>query len=293
MKDRTFRFRHDARVLDKAHARRMIVVGLLACLVVAAVHAGASQTTHLRAPPHLLDKVGFVQKLGAQVPLHTTFRNTHGAQVRLGQLLDDKPTLLVPGYYSCINLCSIVRTGVANAVAASGLAPGRQFNVVLVSINPKDTPRTAATTQTNDAVGHRDAHVPRWHYLVGSEQASETLMRSIGFRYFFDKRNGQYDHDAGIVLLTPEGKVSQYLFGVKFAPETLRLGLVHASHGKIGNLVDHFLLLCCNYDPSTGRYSLVIHRVMQLLGCLTVVLLVGVILYLRRREKMTRGDETS
>lgn len=293
MNGRIFRLRHDPRVLDKAHARRTAIVGLLVFLVVAAAHASARQTTHLRAPPHLLDKVGFVQKLGAQVPLHATFRNAHGAKVRLGQLLDGKPTLLVPGYYSCINLCSIVRTGVANAVAASGLAPGKQFNVVLVSINPKDTPRTAATTQTNDAVGHRDAHVPRWHYLVGSRQASEALMRSIGFRYLFDKRNGQYDHDAGIVLLTPQGKVSQYLFGVKFAPETLRLGLVHASHGKIGNLVDHFLLLCCNYDPSTGRYSLVIHRVMQFLGVLTALLLVGVVTYLLRREKRARQGESS
>ncbi|HET6586373.1 MAG TPA: SCO family protein [Oleiagrimonas sp.] len=290
---RTFHLRHDACVPAKAHARHMAIVGLLVCLMVAAAHVSARQTTHLRAPPHLLDKIGFVQKLDAQVPLHTTFRNAHGAQVRLGDLLDGKPTLLVPGYFSCINLCSIVRTGVANAVAASGLAPGKQFNVVLVSINPKDTPRTAATTQTNDAVGHRDAHVPRWHYLVGSRQASEALMRSIGFRYLFDKRNGQYDHDAGIVLLTPQGKVSQYLFGVKFAPETLRLGLVHASHGKIGNLVDHFLLLCCNYDPSTGRYSLVIHRVMQLLGVLTALLLVGVVTYLLRREKRARQDESS
>ncbi|HET7662731.1 MAG TPA: SCO family protein [Rhodanobacteraceae bacterium] len=293
MNIRHARFRHGLRAADKAHARRMAVIGLVACTVVAAANAIAGQPTHLRAPPHLLDKVGFVQKLGAQVPLQTTFRNAHGTQVRLGDLLDGKPTLLVPGYFSCINLCSIVRTGVANAVAASGLAPGKQFNVVLVSINPDDTPRTAATTQTNDAVGHRDAHVPRWHYLVGSRQASAALMRSIGFRYLFDKRNGQYDHDAGIVLLTPQGKVSQYLFGVKFAPETLRLGLVQASHGKIGNLVDHFLLLCCNYDPSTGRYSLVIHRVMQLLGTLTAVLLIGVIAYLRHREKRARKGESA
>jgi|SRR5690625_4358630 len=265
----------------------LAATALLACAVTAAAGASAARPTrtHLRAPPDLLDKVGFVQKLGAQVPLRATFRDAAGARTSLGKLLDGKPTLLVPGYFSCINLCSIVRAGVADAVAASGLQPGKQFNVVLVSINPDDTPRTAAVTKQNDAVGHRDAHVPRWHYLTGSKQTSAALMQSIGFRYFFDKRNGQYDHDAGIVLLTPQGKVSQYLFGVKFAPETLRLGLVHASQGKIGNLVDHFLLLCCNYDPSTGRYSLVIHRVMQFLGILTALLLAGVILYLRRREK--------
>lgn len=247
--------------------------------------AGAGEPTHLRAPPDLLQKVGFTQKLGAQVPLDTVFRNTQGQRVRLGDVVGDRPTLLVPGYFSCVNLCGVVRSAVASAVAASGLAPGRQFNVILVSIDPDDGHRSAATTQQNDAAGHADAYVPRWHYLTGSGDASAVLMRAVGFRYLFDQRNGQYDHDAGIVLLTPQGRVSQYLFGVRFDPETLRLALVHASDGRIGNVVDHFLLLCCDYDPSTGRYSLVIHRVMQLLGLLTVVSLLLLIMWLRHREK--------
>ncbi len=265
------------------------VVVILAFGVWPLVHAG--QPTTLRAPAHLLEKVGFTQQLGAQVPLDAEFHDADGRMLRLRDLLNDKPTLLVPGYFSCTNLCSVVRAGVANAVARSGLQPGKQFNVVLVSIDPADTPKTAAMAQQQDAAAQATAFVPRWHYLTGSQAASEALMRSIGFRYFHDTRNGQFDHDAGIVLLSPQGKVTQYLFGVKFVPETLRLALVNASQGKIGSIVDHFLLLCCNYDASTGRYSLVIHHVMQALGIATVVTLLLLIVLLRRSEQQRRRAE--
>ncbi|MGA9420820.1 MAG: SCO family protein [Rhodanobacteraceae bacterium] len=265
----------------------MWVAGLIAAVAAGCVFAGPPTT--LRAPPDLLSKVGFEQKLGATVPVAAEFRDTRGATVRLGALFDDKPTLLVPGYYGCVNLCGAVRAGVAHAVAKSGFKPGRDFNVVLVSIDPDETPRIAAATQHHDAGAHPAANVARWHYLTASEAAIRRVTRSIGFRYYHDARNGQYDHDAGVVLLTPQGKITQYLFGVEFAPQTLRLALVGASQGRIGNLVDHFLLLCCNYDPSTGRYSLVIHRIMQALGATTALVLVGLVVFLRRSE--TRGRE--
>lgn len=267
--------------------RRRLVPGLYVLLSMAgAVQAGPP--THLRAPPDLADKVGVSQKLGARIPLDTTFRDAGGKSVQLRDLLQGRPTLLVPGYFGCINLCSVIRSGVAKSIAASGLAPGKQFNVVLVSIDPGESSATAHTAQHNDAQMHAGADVSRWHYLTGSRQASRALMQAIGYRYYHDSRNGQYDHDAAIVLLTSEGRISQYLFGVKFAPETLRLALVQASHGSIGSVVDHFLLLCCNYDPSTGRYSLVIHRVMQILGVLTVLLLLGVVAFFLRIEKRRR-----
>jgi protein SCO1/2 len=249
----------------------------------------ASTQAHVRAPPDLLKRVGFDQDLGARAPMDGKFRDAHGQPASLRGLAQGKPILLVPGYFHCANLCGIVRAGVANAVKASGFVPGRQFNVVLVSIDPRDTPKSALATKRNDAFAHPDAHVQQWHYLTGPEATSAALMRSIGFRYFYDSRNGQFDHAAGVVLLTPDGKVSQYLFGVKFPARTLRLGLVHASDHRIGNLVDQFLLLCCRYDASTGRYTLVIHRVMQGLGIATALLLAGFLLVLRRMERRRGG----
>ncbi|HJU07053.1 MAG TPA: SCO family protein [Rhodanobacteraceae bacterium] len=242
-------------------------------------------TSHLRPPPNLLKRVGFDQHLGMQVPLDSVFHDASGKPVRLRELLDGKPALLVPGYYTCRNLCGTVRAGVANAVRRSGLMPGEQFNVLLVSIDPHDSAASARIAQSNDELAHPRASVADWHYLSGTADAIAPLMRSIGFRYFFDDRDDQYAHAAGIVLLTPQGRIAQYLFGVQFAPETLRLALVSASHGAIGNIVDRLLLLCCDYDASTGRYTLTIDRVMQGLGVATALILIGGIIWLRRAEK--------
>lgn len=250
----------------------------------------ATARTTLRAPGDLLTHIGFDQNLGAQVPLDLTFRDARGVAMRLRGILDDRPTLLVPGYYGCANLCDAVRAGVAHAVEKSGLAAGKQFNVVLVSIDPHETPAEATVAQARDALAHPDAHVARWRYLTGARAASVALTQAIGFRSFFDPRNGEYDHAAGIVVLSPQGLITQYLFGVQFAPQTLRLALVSASQGRIGNIVDRLLLLCCDYDPSTGRYSLLISRVMQGLGIVTALTLGGLLVLLRRGEARCGDD---
>ena len=140
-----------------------------------------------------------------------------------------------------------------------------------------------------DAANHPGAGVAHWHYLTGTRTSIAPLMHSIGFRYMFDARSDQFDHATGIVVLTPDGKVSQYLFGVKFPAETLRLALVNASHGSVGNIIDRLVLLCCQYDTSTGRYTLTIHRIMQGLGISFAVLLAGFVVFLRRSE--TRRTE--
>lgn len=247
----------------------------------------------LRAPADLLTRVGFDQNLGAQVPLDLAFRDAQGATLHLSALLQGRPTVVVPGYFGCANLCDAVRAGVAHAVEHSGLAPGEQFNVVLLSIDQQETTAQAMLAQTHDARAHPHASVPLWHYLTGTPAASAALAHAIGFRYFFDQRDGQYAHAAGIVLLSPQGLITQYLFGVRFAPRTLRLALVNASDGHIGNLVDRLLLLCCDYDPSTGRYSLLISRVMQGLGLLTALSLFTVILVLQRNEWRWRAGRES
>jgi protein SCO1 len=265
-------------------------VTLMCCCALAwprSVPAHASAT--VPPPPQLLARVGFDQRLGAEVPLDLVFRDARGAPLRLREALEGKPALLVPGYYGCTNLCDVVRAGVAQAVTASGLKPGEQFNVVLISIDPRESVADAATAQRGDAQEHPGAQVSRWRYLVGAPAAATALARAIGFRYVFDPRNGQYAHAAGIVVVSPRGTVTQYLLGVQFAPLTLRLALVSASQGRIGSLVDRLVLLCCDYDSSTGRYSLLISRVLQGMGLLTLLTLGGLLIALRRGESRAHG----
>lgn len=251
----------------------------------------AATPAHVRAPPDLHQRVGFDQELGARVPLDAVFHDARGEAVRLRDLLHGKPVLLVPGYFTCKTLCSVVRTGVAKAVRGTRFTPGKQFDVVLVSIDPRETPSDARRAQRLDAANHPGAGVAQWHYLTGPQTSIAPLMHGIGFRYLFDARSNQFDHATGVVVLTPEGKVSQYLFGVKFPAETLRLALVDASHGGVGNLIDRLVLLCCQYDTSTGRYTLTIHRIMQGLGVSFAMLLAGFVVLLRRSEKRRRQEE--
>jgi len=254
-----------------------------------AARGGCGAHPGVRAPADLLQRAGFDQRLGARVPDGLQFQDVHARAVRLGDLYGGRPTVLVPGYFGCRTLCDVVRAGVAHAVGASGLTAGRDFNVVLISIDPRDTPGDAAAAQTGDAAADPHGQVGQWDYLTGTAAASEALARAIGFRYFFDTRNGQYVHAAGIVVLSPRGTVAQYLFGVQFAPQTLRLALIGAAHGAIGTLADRLLLLCCDYDPSSGRYSLVISRVLAVAGLATVLALALLILTLRRHEPPVRG----
>jgi len=260
---------------------------LLACMMlVGTVQAArAAGTGTLPPPPDLSQRVTFEQHIGNRVPLGLTFREANGRPVKLGSLLQGRPTLLVPGYYRCANLCAFVRAGVANALRESQLRPGREFNVVLFSIDPGEQPADAAAAQGEDIRSHPGAAVAEWHYLTGNSQAIARLTRAIGFSYLFDARNDQYDHGAGVLILTPAGTISQYLFGVQFSMETLRLALVDASRGRLGTVVDRLLLLCCDYDPSTGRYSLTIHHVLQGLGTLTALALAALITVLRRAER--------
>lgn len=263
-------------------ARRGGGHGLL--LVAVWAFSAASAAASLRAPANLASKVGFDQELGAQVPVQILLQDVHGVAVALRTLLDGKPAILVPVYYRCRNLCDAVRAGIAHAVAASGLSPATDFRVLLLSFDPRDGPLDADAAQHEDAAANTSAGVLDWHYLTGSPSAIDAVMNSIGFHYFFDGRDGQYAHGAGAVILSPQGKTMQYLFGVQFAAQTLRLALVNAVHGRIGNVLDEFILFCCSYDASTGRYSLTIQTVMRALGVLTALLLGVLILTLLRAE---------
>lgn len=256
--------------------RVLLMLGLLLIASAALAHAPP--------PPANLDqRAGFDQRLGLQLPMDRTFHDADGRAVTLRQLAGGKPLLLALGYFQCPNLCDVVLNGMAHSIAQLPLQPGRDFQVVFVSIDPRETPAIARHSQQMLASMQPRANVPRWHLLTGDEGSVHALAQAVGFRYFYDPRNRQYAHAAGLVAVTPQGKIAQYFFGVSYPPDSVRLALVGASAGKLGNLIDQLVLLCCGYDPSTGRYSVLIGRVMQVVGVGFVLLLAGGLLWMRRR----------
>lgn len=259
---------------------------LVPMVLLLALCAPAWAATAPVPPPDLDTRAGWDQRLGAQVPAGLYFRNTGGELVTLSALADGKPLLLSLGYYRCPNLCSTVLHGLGDAVSTLSLRPGRDYQVVFVSIDPRETPGDAAQSARHLASMHPDADVERWHLLTGDESSVRALAAAVGFRYFYDARIDQYAHAAGTVLLTGgaasnQSRVAQYFFDVAFAPGALRLALVDASRGKLGSVIDQLVLLCCGYDPATGRYSLLIGRVMQILGVGFALLMGAWLLWIR------------
>jgi len=274
--------RHNVR--PRGRTPGALLQGLLA-LVLLLVAMVVSATQAPLPPPDLDQRAGFDQRLGTAIPAHARFRDASGRTVDLHTLAHGKPLLLALGYYRCPNLCDVVLKGMAHTLARLDLKPGRDFEVAFVSIDPKETPAEARHAQTMLARMQPSAAVPRWHFLTGDPAAIAALARAIGFRYFYDERLHQYAHAAGLVAITPDGKVAQYFFGVSWPPASLRLALVGASHGHLGSLIDRLVLLCCGYDPTTGRYSLAIGRAMQVLGVAFVLALVGWLAWFKRRAR--------
>jgi len=201
-------------------------------------------------------RVGFDQRLGEQVPLDLEFRDEEGRAVRLGDLFEGKPVILSLAYYDCPMLCGLTLSGVASSLKTLSFDAGREFRVITVSFNPKETPKQARArkTQSLDLYGRPGAG-NGWRFLTGEEEAIRRLTGAVGFRYEWDAEQKQYAHPTGIVVLTPAGRIARYFFGVEYAPKDLRLGLVEAADGRIGTLADRLLLLCYRYDSTTGRYS--------------------------------------
>jgi protein SCO1/2 len=236
-------------------------------------------------PTDLNQRAGFDQRLGAQVPMALHFRDADGRSVTLAELADGKPTLLALGYYRCPNLCDVVLHGIAHALPKLRLRPGEDYQVVFISIDPRETPADASNAARMLAQMNPAANAGGWHLLTGETASIHAVAQAAGFRYFHDPRNDQYAHAAGLVVLTGQGTVAQYFFGVSYPPDSLRLSLIGASHGKLGSPIDRLVLLCCNYDPSTGRYSVLIGRVMQVLGVGFVLLMLLGFYRFRRRAQ--------
>lgn len=264
---------------------------LRSIVLVAFLLAGAAS---LRAQvstdrPQLLRDVGIDQKLNGEVPLDLTFVDETGQSVQLRKFFDGKPVVLALVYYECPMLCTQVLNGLVRSLKEIKLDAGRDFNVVAVSINPCESAELAATKKRVYAgIYECPGGEQGWHFLTGPEAASKALAASVGFRYAYDSMTGQYAHASGIMVLTPEGRISRYFYGIEYPSRDLRLGLVEASANKIGSPVDQLLLFCYHYDPATGKYGLVILNVIRAAGIATVLAIAGFMLVMFKREKYSK-----
>jgi protein SCO1/2 len=235
--------------------------------------------------PAALQNVGFEPPLNGQMPLDLGFLDETGRQVRLRDYFGQKPVLLALVYYGCPMLCNQVEQGVVGSLKMLSFNAGRDYQVVFVSFDPRETPDMAARKKES-AMSHygRPETAPGWHFLTGSKESIDAVSKAANFRYSFDANIGIFAHASGIMLLTPDGRISRYFYGVEYPSRDVRLGLVDASAGKIGNPIDHLLLYCFEYDPATARYSATILRIVRLGGLLTILIIVAGILLFRRRD---------
>ena len=231
------------------------------------VPAGASaqyanppeRSTASTQKPGLLGKIGIDQKIGQQLPLDLTFRDENGGDVKLGQFFGSRPVVLALAYYECPMLCTQVLNGMTGALKTLSFDAGKDFDVVVVSIDPKDNFRLAADKKATYVEHYgRPATAAGWHFLTGTEAAIKPLTEAIGFRYAYDANIKQYAHGAAIYVATPKGVIARYLLGIDFAPRDLRLALVEASNNQLGSVTDKVLLLCYHYDPAVGKYGVAI-----------------------------------
>ena len=236
-------------------------------------------------PPALLN-VGFEPPLNGQMPLDVAFRDETGREAVLRDYFRrQKPVLLALVYYGCPMLCNQVEQGVVGSLKMLSFNAGRDFDVVFVSFDPRETPEMAARKK-EAALSHygRRETASGWHFLTGSKESIDAVTKAANFRYSFDARSGVFAHASGILLLTPDGRISRYFYGVEYPSRDVRLGLIDASAGKIGSPIDHLLLYCFQYDPSGARYSAAILKLVRLGGIATIVAIGAGILLFRRRE---------
>lgn len=237
------------------------------------------------ALPPALQNVGFEPPLDGQIPLDLVFHDESNQAVHLGDYFVHKPVLLALVYYGCPMLCNELEQGVVGSLKMLSFHPGRDYQVLFVSFDSRETPAMAAEKKKS-ALSHfgRPETSSGWHFLTGSQESIDALVKAANFRYTFDSKTKLFAHASGILLLTPEGRISRYFYGVEFPSRDMRLGLVDASAGKIGNPIDHLLLYCFAYDPTRARYSATILKIVRAGGVLTILSIVAGILIFRRRE---------
>ncbi len=236
--------------------------------------------------PPKIEHVTFSQRLGERLPFDARLTDETGREVALGDYFGkDRPVVLAFVYFQCPMLCPLVMNGISSALKVVPFTPGKDFDVVLVSFDPKDTPE-AANAKKRAHLQHWA--VPEtadgWHFLTGTEQEIRRVTDAAGFTYEWDEETQQFAHVSGLLVATPDGRLSRYFYGVEFSPKDLRLALVDSGQGRLGSVVDELLLYCFHYDPSSGKYGAVFMNIMRLGGVLTVGLVLGFVVLMRLRE---------
>ncbi len=260
---------------------------LVACasVLTAAQGMNAGPRGTLQPPPSILKRVGIDQHLEGQLPLDLKFRDEAGRDVKLGDYFGKKPVVLSMVYYECPMLCGEVLNGEASVFSTLKFDIGKDFDVLTVSFDPTETPDLAR--------GKKRVYIERygrpgaeagWHFLTGPQESIKGLTNALGFNYAWDEQTKQFAHAAAIMVITPDGKIAQYFYGVEYSPKDLRFGIVQASQGKVGNVVDQVLLYCYHYDPRTGKYGAVISSVIKVAGAITLVILGGFLIIMFRLE---------
>jgi protein SCO1/2 len=266
---------------------------LIAAIPVRAQMTGVPSAGYTQEPgmpastmPAALRGIGFDQHLDERVPLDAAFTDETGRQVRLGDYFGRRPVVMVFAYYECPMLCTVALNGLSSALSVLSLEPGKDFEIVTVSFDPHDTPAGARAKKAGyiERYTHSGASTA-WHFLTGDEANIKRVTAAAGFRYQWDVDTKQFAHPTGVIVLTADGRLARYLFGIEYGPRDLRYALVDASDGKVGSPVDSLLLYCFHYDPMTGRYGLVIMRAIRLAGAATVLALGTFIVIMVRREK--------
>ena len=277
--------------------------GMLAvCLAVATPSLWAQVSTYgdkemgtSDKPPALLDGVGIAQHLNQQLPLNLTFTDDGGRQVALGSYFGKRPAILALVYYRCPMLCSEEMDGLASALQMVRFVPGKDFDILVVSIDPTEGTDLASAKKREylKRYGHPET-ADGWHFMTGTQANIDALTQAVGFRYVKLKLPGsdqmQFAHASAIQIVTPEGRLAQYYMGVEYSPKDLLLGLNEASSNRIGSPVDNILTYCYHYNPQTNKHSLIVARVVQLGGALTVMLLGGFMLVMFRRDYHNEGN---
>ncbi|HEY2016059.1 MAG TPA: SCO family protein [Bryobacteraceae bacterium] len=262
-------------------------------LTMASSHAmSQAMTKGIMSPPSnvrppYLQNVGIEQHLDGQVPPDLAFVDDTGRPVKLGEFFGKKPLILNLVYYNCTMLCGEVLAGLTGAMKLVKFDVGNEFDVVTVSFNPQETPAIAAAKKRDYLKRYgRPGAASGWHFLTGPAQSINALTKAVGFQYQYDPKLNQFAHATAIMVLTPQGRISRYFYGVDFPPKDLRMGLVEASQGKIGNAVDQVLLYCYHYDPATGKYGAIVSNMLRL-GAGFTILMLGLLLFiLFRLEKL-------